>query len=61
MISQVQKQSKNIWQTTHCNEERQFLLTVSLRQDHHHCQHSWEGQMVVQRLLKCGMAISREY
>jgi len=29
--------------------------------DPHHYQHWWEEQVVVQRLLKCGKTISREY
>jgi len=27
----------------------------------HHYQHWWEGPMVVQRLLKCGKTILKEY
>ena len=34
---------------------------VNKKTDPHHYQHWWEGQMVVQRLLKCGKIILKEY
>ena len=45
---QADKTKKSFWQKV-------------TKTDPHHYQHWWEGQMVVQRLLKCGKTILKEY
>jgi len=46
---QADKTNKSFWQK------------INKKTDPHHYKHWLEGQMVVQRLLKCGKTISREY